>query len=110
VITLLRRLLAYLFPSSVEVQADDHLLDEAGGREVRSVVQDPAAAVLAEWRGEIDRAAAPAADDAVLRMLAGANFGPDSKLILPSGVTLDGDEAQAMTSFYAPDGEHRGGA
>jgi hypothetical protein len=41
-------------------------------------------------------------DEAVLRMLGGANFGPDAKLILPSGRTLDGDEAQALTSYYGP--------
>ncbi len=46
-------------------------------------------------------------DEAALRALAGANFGPDAQLILPSGRKLDGDEAQAMTSLYAPpaDGE-----
>jgi len=42
-------------------------------------------------------------DDNVLRMLAGANFGPDSSVILPSGQRLDADEAQALTSFYADD-------
>jgi hypothetical protein len=46
-------------------------------------------------------------DDRVLQMLAGANFGPDSAIVLPSGVTLGGDEAQALTSAHAPaQGEH----
>lgn len=40
-------------------------------------------------------------DDAVLRMLAGANFGPNANVVLPSGERLNGDEAQALTSFYA---------
>ena len=41
------------------------------------------------------------ADDAVLRLLGGANFGPGARLILPSGTELRGDEAQAFTSAYA---------
>lgn len=41
-------------------------------------------------------------DDAVLRMLAGANFGPGAKLVLPSGQRMEGDEAQVLTSAYAP--------
>lgn len=40
-------------------------------------------------------------DDAVLRMLAGASFGPNASLTLPSGATLDADEAQALTGAYA---------
>ncbi len=42
-------------------------------------------------------------DDAVLRMLAGASFGPDARLTLPSGTELTGDEAQVFTSAF---GEH----
>lgn len=42
-------------------------------------------------------------DEVVLRMLAGANFGPDAGLTLPSGKRLEGDEAQAWTSLYASD-------
>jgi hypothetical protein len=42
-------------------------------------------------------------DEAVLRILGGANFGPDAGLILPSGKRLEGDEAQAWTSLYASD-------
>lgn len=34
--------------------------------------------------------------EAALRALAGANFGPDAKLILPSGQELDSAEAQAI--------------
>ena len=98
----------YVRPSTVDVARDDELLDEAGGRKVRSDVQDPAAEALIEWRVEIDRTPAPTADEAVLRMLAGAHFGPRAKLILPSGTALGGDEAQALTSFYAPDSEHEG--
>lgn len=45
----------------------------------------------------------PHTDEAVLRMLAGANFGPDATVVLPSGREVGGDEAQALTSFYAPD-------
>lgn len=41
-------------------------------------------------------------DEMALRILAGANFGPDAKVILPSGHELDANEAQALTSFYAP--------
>lgn len=40
-------------------------------------------------------------DDAILNMLGGANFGPDAKLILPSGLVLDGREAQVFTSLFA---------
>lgn len=40
-------------------------------------------------------------DDAVLRMLQGASFGKDSKLILPSGKELTSDEAQAFTGAFA---------
>ena len=39
-------------------------------------------------------------DDAVLRMLAGANFGPNAKITLPSGTTLNGSEAQVFTGMY----------
>lgn len=42
-------------------------------------------------------------DDKVMQMLAGANFGPNTKVILPSGEEIDGTEAQALTSFYAKD-------
>lgn len=44
----------------------------------------------------------PSNDEAILKMLAGANFGPNASLTLPSGQTLDAAEAQAMTSLYAP--------
>jgi hypothetical protein len=40
------------------------------------------------------------ADDAVLRMLGGAEFGPNAKLILPSGRSLDAKEAQAFTAAF----------
>lgn len=43
----------------------------------------------------------PSADDAVLQMLAGANFGPGAKIILPSGAVLGSDEAQAFTAAFA---------
>lgn len=101
----------YVRPSTTDVARDDELLDEAGGREVRSDVQDPAVEVPAEWRTAIDRVPAAtfsASDEAVLRMFGGAHFGPNAKLILPSGTALGGDEAQALTSFYAPDSEHGG--
>ncbi|MBC7943212.1 hypothetical protein H7X68_01795 [Candidatus Saccharibacteria bacterium] len=39
-------------------------------------------------------------DDRVLRMLAGANFGPGASLILPSGERLSGVEAQAFTAAF----------
>jgi len=42
-------------------------------------------------------------DEAILQMLAGANFGPDAGLTLPSGKTLNASEAQAWTSVYADD-------
>jgi hypothetical protein len=42
-------------------------------------------------------------DDAILRALAGANFGPGSSVVLPSGKTIRGDEAQALSSAYLPD-------
>lgn len=41
-------------------------------------------------------------DEAVLKMLAGASFGPGSKVVLPSGRAIGGDEAQALSSLYAP--------
>lgn len=41
-------------------------------------------------------------DDQILRMLAGAHFGPGAKVILPSGLELGADEMQALTSAYAP--------
>lgn len=40
-------------------------------------------------------------DEAILKMLAGANFGPNASLTLPSGETLNADEAQVMTGLYA---------
>lgn len=40
-------------------------------------------------------------DEACLDMLAGAHFGPNAGVVLPSGRRLDADEAQALTSFYA---------
>lgn len=49
-------------------------------------------------------------DEAVLQMLAGANFGPGARLILPSGKELDPGEAQALTSFYAEDAEDADGS
>jgi hypothetical protein len=39
-------------------------------------------------------------DEDVLHMLSGANFGPQATLTLPSGKTIDGDEAQVWTAFY----------
>ena len=42
-------------------------------------------------------------DELVLRMMAGATFGPNSSLVLPSGRHLSAEEAQALTSFYAAD-------
>jgi hypothetical protein len=47
-------------------------------------------------------------DEAALRMLAGASFGPDCEVVLPSGRTLSADEAQALTSYYAPSTAERG--
>jgi hypothetical protein len=41
------------------------------------------------------------ADDFVLRMLAGATFTGGATVVLPSGVTLNADEAQALTAVYA---------
>jgi len=43
-------------------------------------------------------------DDAVLRMLSGANFGPNAHLTLPSGETLTSDEAQAFTAAFGDNG------
>ena len=40
-------------------------------------------------------------DDLVLKMLSGATFGPDTKLVLPSGRVLSGNEAQAFTSAFS---------
>jgi len=42
-------------------------------------------------------------DDAVLKMLSGAQFGPNAKIVLPSGKQLSGDEAQAFTSAFSDD-------
>ena len=39
-------------------------------------------------------------DDALLKMLAGANFGPNTKIVLPSGTEISGDEAQVFTSLH----------
>lgn len=41
-------------------------------------------------------------DVAVLKMMAGASFGPDATLTLPSGRVLSADEAQALAAVYAP--------
>lgn len=41
-------------------------------------------------------------DIPVLQMLAGAHFGPDAKVPLPSGREIAASEAQALTSAYAP--------
>jgi hypothetical protein len=41
-------------------------------------------------------------DEFALQLLAGASFGPNAKVTLPSGRELGADEAQALTSFYAP--------
>lgn len=40
-------------------------------------------------------------DAQALRMLAGASFGPNASLTLPSGETLTADEAQAFSAAYA---------
>lgn len=48
---------------------------------------------------------ASGADEACLRLLAGASFGPNASLVLPSGKRLSGDEAQALAAFYAPAAE-----
>lgn len=42
-------------------------------------------------------------DDAVLRMLSGASFGPNTKITLPSGKQLDGDEAGVFSSLMSPE-------
>lgn len=47
-------------------------------------------------------------DEAILQMLAGANFGPNSSLTLPSGKKLNASEAQTWTSVYADDSENAG--
>jgi hypothetical protein len=44
------------------------------------------------------------ADDAMLRMLGGASFGPGTKVVLPSGRTLSSGEAQAFSSAFASGG------
>lgn len=41
-------------------------------------------------------------DIPVLKMLAGANFGPGASVTLPSGRQITPAEAQALTSAYAP--------
>lgn len=41
-------------------------------------------------------------DDALLKALGGATFGPETKVTLPSGQTIDGAEAQVWASFHAP--------
>lgn len=46
-------------------------------------------------------------DDKVLQMLAGATFGPNAKVILPSGTALGPAEAQAFTAFYATESADR---
>jgi hypothetical protein len=48
-------------------------------------------------------------DEMALRMLAGAHFGPDCEVVRPDGRTLSADEAQALTSYYAPSTAERGG-
>jgi len=40
-------------------------------------------------------------DDAALRMLGGAQFSPDGKLVLPSGRVLIGPEAQAACAVFS---------
>lgn len=42
-------------------------------------------------------------DDALLRALSGANFGPNARIILPSGKEIDGREAQAFASAFSHD-------
>lgn len=42
-------------------------------------------------------------DDAVLRMLGGANFASGSRVVLPSGREISGDEAQAFTAVFQED-------
>lgn len=42
-------------------------------------------------------------DDACLSALAGASFGPDASLTLPSNTTLSSPAAQAWTSLYRDD-------
>lgn len=44
------------------------------------------------------------ADDALLRMLAGATFSPNTKVTLPSETQISGQEAQAFTAAFAPCG------
>lgn len=43
-------------------------------------------------------------DDAILRMLAGANFAPGARVTLPTGREMSGDELTVATSAF-PDGE-----
>lgn len=40
-----------------------------------------------------------------LQALAGANFGPNASLTLPSGEVLSPDEAQVLTAIWADDAE-----
>lgn len=42
------------------------------------------------------------ADDAALQLLRGSVWGPNAKLILPSGRQLSGAEAQAFTAAFEP--------
>lgn len=39
-------------------------------------------------------------DDAILAMLAGAQFGPDASVTLPSGKKIGAEEAQTWTDLY----------
>lgn len=39
-------------------------------------------------------------DDAVLALFAGTQFGPNASVTLPSGTTLDAEEAQTWTDLY----------
>jgi hypothetical protein len=50
------------------------------------------------WRRKAGRPRT-AEDIACLAALAGATFGPDAKLILPSGEVLNADEAQVFTAL-----------
>lgn len=79
----LRRRLDDFVADKNVVQLDD----EAWWEQFMSTLVDPALDT------RVDRQLNTQNDVAVVNMLAGATFGPDASLTLPSGITLDSTEA-----------------
>lgn len=84
-------------------QAQQQIADEIRAAQMRAKEREARATARALQRagGEQPDQLDPQ-DVACLRMLAGAHFGPNAHLTLPSGRTISSAEAQALTSAYAP--------